>query len=103
MIRTTIFMLFVAICVGSTGAAARAEDSHAHHGHDVSGPELGISAGYVHLAEEEEDVLGVHAHLMQRLGDDGFQRHFAIGVGAEYLFAEDQHYALMVSLAAYPW
>lgn len=103
MIRTTIFVLFIAICVGSTGTAARAEDSHTHHGHDVSGPELGISAGYVRLVEDDEDVLGVHAHLMVRLGDEGFRRYLAIGVGGEYLFAKDQHYALMLSLAAFPW
>lgn len=95
----------MAICIGSLATRGLAEDAHAHAhlGHDVSGPELGVSAGYVHLVEENEDVLGVHAHLLQRLGQDGIRRQLAAGLGAEYLFAEDEHYALMLSVAAYPW
>ncbi|MDP6526326.1 MAG: hypothetical protein QGH15_19105 [Kiritimatiellia bacterium] len=103
----SIGLLALILTVGVSGAAyvvfAEDDHAHAHHGHALSGPELGISAGYVHLEEEEEDALGLHAHLLHRLGDHGIQRHLAIGLGAEYLFADEEHYALMVSLAAYPW
>jgi hypothetical protein len=74
-----------------------------HHGHEVSGLELALSTGYVRLVEEREDALGVHAHLLHRLGNDGLRRHLAIGLGAEYLFSEERHYALLFSLAANPW
>ncbi len=104
MKKNCLFVVILVLCVWSTAEVALGEDSHhAHHDHDLSGPELGISAGYVHLKEEDEDALGVHAHLLQRLGDEGLRRHLAIGVGAEYLFTEEEHYALMLSLAAYPW
>ncbi|MDA0577351.1 MAG: hypothetical protein O3B24_04560 [Verrucomicrobia bacterium] len=103
MKRTGIVSFAVALCVGTALNIASAEDAHAHHGHDLSGPELGVSIGYVHLLEEEEDALGIHAHLMQRLGGDGIQQHLAVGVGAEYLFSDEEHYALMLSLAVYPW
>ena len=105
MKRSSLIILTIVLCLWSSTKWTLAEDAHAHHdhGHDVSGPELGISAGYVHLEKEEEDALGVHAHLLHRLGDDGIRGHLAIGVGAEYLFAEEEHYALMLSLAASPW
>lgn len=105
MTRAFVLTMMSLLCAGSLTGVASAGDGHDHadHGHDVSGPELGISAGYVHLAEDDDDVPGVHAHLMKRLGDEGIRRHFAAGVGAEYLFAEERHYAVMCSLAAYPW
>lgn len=105
-----VFSLMISLCIVSMGQLAIAEDAaghahhgHAHHGHDTSGPELGLSAGYVHLEEEDEDVLGVHCHLSQRLGNDGIRKHLAAGIGAEYLFADGEHYALMLTIAAYPW
>ena len=105
MIRTAMLSVISALCLWGMAEVASAEDAHihAHHGHDLSGLELGLSAGYVHLAEEDEDIPGVHAHLLQRLGDEGIRRHLAVGVGAEYLFAEEEHYAFMFSFAAYPW
>ena len=105
MKRTSVIAWMLTFSVSSVAYMASAENDHAHghHGHNVSGPELGLSAGYVHLQEEAEDVLGVHAHLLQRLGSDGLRRRFAIGVGGEYLLADEEHYALMLSFAAYPW
>jgi hypothetical protein len=105
MKKTDVFALIIALCAGNAANLTFAKDAHDHHhhGHDLSGPELGVSVGYVHLEEEDENVPGVHAHLLHRLGDDGLRRHFAIGAGAEYLFSDEEHYALMFSLAAYPW
>lgn len=105
MNRIDLAALIVAASIAGYGDVLLAGEkcNHAHHRHDLSGPELGMSAGYVHLEEEDEDVPGVHAHVLQRLGDDGIRRRLAIGAGAEYLFSEEQHYALMLSLAAYPW
>lgn len=105
MKRSGSFLIFLMLAIGNAVSWALDEEGHDHdhHGHDVSGPELGMSVGYVHLDEEGEDVLGVHAHLLQRLGDTGFRRYFAFGVGGEYLFSDEAHYALMISLAAYPW
>lgn len=105
MKRRGVWALIVAICVTGVANSGRSEETHdhVHHDHEVSGPELGVSTGYVRLAEEREDALGLHAHLLYRLGDDGLRKHFAIGIGAEYLFAEEQHYALLFSLAAHPW
>lgn len=100
-----VLVLVVTVYIGGSSHVALAEEphGHAHHGHDLSGPELGLSAGYVHLKEEDKGVPGVHAHLLQRLGNEGILRHLAVGIGTEYLFAEDKHCALMFSIAAYPW
>ena len=105
MSKYGVYALALAMCIWTLAGPARSEEAHdhGHHGHDLSGPELGLSAGYVHLQEEEENVLGVHAHLLKRLGDEGISRYFAIGLGAEYLFSDSAHYAAMLSFAAHPW
>lgn len=81
----------------------RAADGHAHHGHDLSGAELGLLFGAVHLEEEDEYAFGVHAHLLYPLGDCPVLGHVSAGPGIEYLFADEEHYALMLTLAVNPW
>lgn len=105
MKRGSLVALAIAMCIWSFPGSAFSEgvDHHAHHGHDVSGPELGLSAGYVHLEEDDEDVLGVHAHLLKRLNTEGMLRYFAVGGGVEYLFSDETHCAAMLSVAVYPW
>lgn len=110
MKRIKAFTVILGLCAGSTANLALAENphdhthhGHAHHGHDLAGPELGLSIGYVHLEEEGEDAVGVHAHVLQRLGEDGLLHHLAVGAGVEYIFSDEEHYALMLSFAAYPW
>lgn len=100
-----IVIFAMAICIWSFAESGFSESihNHTHHSHDTSGLELGVSAGYVHLEEEDEDALGIHSHLLKRLGDEGIRRHLAIGLGAEYLFSDEEHYAAMLSLAVYPW
>lgn len=101
----SVWALIVALCVACAANSARSEETHdhMHHSHEVSGLDLGVSAGYVRLVDERENAMGVHVHLLHWLGGDGLRKHFAIGAGAEYLFAEEQHYALLFSLAAQPW
>ncbi len=110
MSKYGLYALIMAMCLWTSAESAASEDTHdhahhdhAHHGHDLSGPELGMSVGYVHLEEDAENALGVHAHLMKRLGDEGIRRFFAIGLGAEYLFTESAHYAVMLPLSVNPW
>jgi len=76
---------------------------HTHHSHDTTGVELGLSAGYVHLEEDDEDAFGLHFHFTKRVGDEGIRRHLAAGIGAEVIFADHEHYSLMFPLAVYPW
>jgi hypothetical protein len=100
-----MFALFIAVWVGNIVELTFAGDAHdhTHLGHDLSGPEFAVSAGYTHLVEENDNVLGIHAHLLHRLGDEGLRRHIAIGVGTEYLFSDEEHYVLMFTLAVHPW
>ena len=77
--------------------------THAGHAHDTSGIEMGLSAGYVHLKGESEDAPGLHVHLSKRLGQDGVFEHLSLGIGGEAIFADHEHYALMLPLSVYPW
>ena len=87
----------------SVFAEEQQQHDQAHHGHDTSGLELGISTGYVHLDEEGEDALGLHLHLMKRLSDKGIGSRLAVGLGAETIFGVHEHHTAMLSFAAYPW
>jgi len=79
------------------------EAHHEPHAHEMEGIELGLAAGYVDLIDEDEDALGLHVHLLKRLGGEGLRQYFGVGVGTEVIFADHEHYAAMVSLATFPW
>jgi hypothetical protein len=76
---------------------------HAHHGHLAGGYELGVSAGFVHLEDENEDALGVHLHIMKPIGSFKWIGDLHAGLGYEYIFSDDDHYAATVPFAIYPW
>lgn len=91
-------------------APARCQEHHldneAHqeqHIHETASVELGLAAGYVNLVDEDEEALGLHLHLLKRLGSEGLCRYFGVGLGTEAIFADHEHYAAMVSLATFPW
>jgi len=65
--------------------------------------ELGLSAGLVHLDGENEDAPGLHVHLSKRLGQEGMVQYLSLGVGGEAIFADHDHYTLMLPFSAYPW
>jgi hypothetical protein len=83
---------------------AYCQESHEHgHMHDSKGVALGTSVGYVHLLEEDENALGIHLHLMKRLGENDLRKHFSVGLGTEVIFADHRHYAAMISLEFFPY
>lgn len=103
MNKKTVVCLVVVLLGLGIADPAYGEDDHAGHGHDTSGIELGLSVGYVHLDEEDEDSLGLHVHLSKRLGHEGLLERLGLGVGGEVIFAEHEHYSLLFPLAMYPW
>jgi hypothetical protein len=89
-----------------TALPALCEDSHVghqHHSHDTRGVELGLSAGYAYLDGEDESAPGLHIHLSKRLGQKGIMKHLALGIGGEAIFADHEHYALMLPFSVNAW
>jgi hypothetical protein len=103
---------------------AYCEDTHHHEHHDTGGIELGFSFGYVYfdengeahgdngLHEEEghpegeddsDEGLALHVHVGKRLGEEGLLAHVSLGIGAEVILADHEHYALMAFASVYPW
>lgn len=80
-----------------------AEGDHGHHHKPL---EFGFSIESVNIEEEGEDenVAGIHAHVIRKLtsSKNEFLNHFGLGLGTEVLFADEEHYSLMFSLAYYP-
>ncbi|MFT5240459.1 MAG: hypothetical protein ACI9OU_001271 [Candidatus Promineifilaceae bacterium] len=95
------FMIVLAGIVSTQ--QAHSADAHAGHSHDITGLELGITAGFVHLEGEDEDAPGLHVHLNKRLSHEGPLSRVALGVGGEIILADHEHYALMAPLTFYPW
>ncbi|VGO15869.1 hypothetical protein PDESU_04456 [Pontiella desulfatans] len=107
MLKIKVFPVAVCLIIcgfwASPSCFSQQVHDHDDHGHDTSGLEIGLSVGFVHLKEEGEDAAGFHGHVMKRLGSEGVWNKLAIGLGAEYIAAEEQHYAAMVPIAVYPW
>ncbi len=101
--------LFVCLVILGRGIPALCDTDHDHDlghehaAHAGSGWELGVSTGYVHLRTEKEDALGLHLHLMKRLGQEGPASYFSLGGGLETIFATHEHYSAMGSLGIHPW
>ncbi len=102
--KATFFAYALLACgVASSAFCEELHSSHRHHSHDTRGMEMGFSAGYVHLEDENEDAPSIHVHLSKRLQQEGILKHFALGVGGEVIFADHEHYAVMLPLLVYPW
>lgn len=79
---------------------------HMQHGHDQRQLELGMSVGYVQLdeeGEEDETAPAAHLHVTRRLSDGGIGRRLAVGLGAETIFGEHEHYAAMLPVVVSVW
>jgi hypothetical protein len=101
---TTLFTAALLACgVVHAAFSGESHDGYQHHGHDTSGIEMGFSAGYYHLDQENDDAPGLHIHLSKRLQHEGLLKHVALGVGGEVIFADEAHYAVMLPLFVYPW
>jgi len=103
--RTAVLFTTALLACGQIRSAFSEEShgSHEHHSHDTRGMEMGFSAGYFHLDAENENAPGMHVHLSKRLHEEGLMKHFALGVGGEVIFADHEHYAVLLPLFVYPW
>jgi hypothetical protein len=102
-IRGATIMATLAASAGMWCNLAFCDDAHHHdHAHDISGLELGASAGYVEL-QGGDGAISLHLHAMKRLGDEGLSQSVAIGPGTEFIFGDHEHYTVMLSLTVYPW
>ena len=102
--RTTLaFWLITLFIITNAKTSLASEFNVTHNAHDETGFEFGISVGYVYLKEEKDEGTAVHAHLMKRLSDEGFQRFFSVGFGVETIFTKEKHYGAMVTVAVHPW
>lgn len=72
---------------------------HHHHGHNY---ELGLSLGYTHLTEDKINAPSSHLHLTRRLGSENAIQRFSLGLGAEYIFAEETHITFLGSFSYNP-
>jgi len=81
-------------------SAGQDNNEHHHHGHLY---ELGLSAGYSHLQEENENAAGAHLHFLRRLGEDNGLEKFSLGLGVEYLFTEHTHLSLLGTISYNPF
>ena len=96
-------VLFNILFCGRTALALEQEDNEApHKAHEESSFELGLSVGYAYLKAEEDNAPALHAHLMKRLSDEGFQQYFSLGFGVETIFTDEKHYGAMVTMAVHP-
>jgi len=101
-ISTLIKVLAVA-SLGVAGLSTAALSEEEHHGvHEAHEWELGLSVGYTNLKTEGEDGVMLDTHLMKRLGDDGFKKYFAAGLGAEVVLSHENHYVAMIVFAYLP-
>ena len=101
-ISTLIKVLAVA-SLGVAGLSTAALSEEEHHGaHEAHEWELGLSVGYTNLKTEGEEGAMLDVHLMKRLGDDGFKKYFAVGLGAEVVLSHENHYVAMVVFAYLP-
>ncbi|OVE75850.1 hypothetical protein BVX97_03320 [bacterium E08(2017)] len=98
-----------------------AAEQHSCHSCAAGDIEIGFSIGYVNLDEDQEDHeeaegedheeehdtsddgIGIHVHVGKRLGTEGILSHISLGVAAETIVAEHEHYALMAFASVYPW
>ncbi len=104
IVTLSVLTVLLACLPAATALCGEHEDhDHNYHSHDVSGYELGLSAGLVHLEEEDENAASLHMHFGKRLGDEGFREHLSLGLGGEVIFAEHQHFAGMLQLSVLPW
>ncbi len=106
MNKLTATIAITALLVGCTTRQPLCENAHVGHehgNHDTSWFELGLSAGHVHLDGENENAPGLHFHVNKRLGQEGIMERLALGVGGEAIFADHEHYAMMLPLSVYPW
>ena len=103
MTNPMILLMTLLVLIAMPTLSETHHDNHSHHGHDTSGFELGMSLGQVDLGEEEGAGPGLHVHLGKRLGHHGLADMVSIGVGGEWIFTEEKHYSLMLSITVYPW
>lgn len=121
-VQLLAFTVMAGVMIAQT---SRAAEPHACHDHsDESGIELGFSAGYARLSEDEEhhaeteldghadhdeahesddNGLALHVHVGHRLGEHGLLAHVSLGIAGEVIFAEHDHYGVMGYAALYPW
>jgi hypothetical protein len=74
-----------------------------HQGHESSTLEVGLSVGYVRIVKEEENAVNLHFHVMKKISAEGIGKYFSMGFGVESIFANEEHYAGMISLGIHPW
>ena len=100
---STVMLVVLWVCGLGTSALCETEHDHDRHIHDAAGYELGLSVGHVRLKAEKEEAPSLHLHLMKRLGGEGLQQYFSVGVGVESIFSDHDHYAAMGTLGIHPW
>ncbi len=94
-----VLVLFPILFVGVYGSSIDDESDHLHSGHDW---EIGLSLGYANLVTEKEEGINSHLHILRRLGDEGWQKYISLGLGAEIIVTDEQHYGLMTTIAFHP-
>ena len=99
-VRVFISLWLFGLC---TSALYGEDRDHPHHVHGTNGFDLGLSVGSVRLKPERETAIGLHAHIMKRLGEEGFKQYFSLGIGTEAIFSDEPHYSLLGSLGIHPW
>ncbi len=103
LIRCVTMVLAMTVIASVPYSKAAGEETHNHHhGHDIGGLEFGASTGYVER-EEGDGAIGMHLHVMKRLGDEGLSKGIAIGPATEVILGDHEHYTVMLSLSIYPW
>ncbi len=94
-IVTLLLSAFMLLVLYSSMAMAQE-----HHHEDW---ELGIAVGQANLVTEDREGMNLHFHLMHGLGDEeGLAQYFSIGLGAETIITDEEHYGLMLTVAFTP-
>lgn len=75
---------------------------HESHHHAHSDYELGVSLGIANLIDEDEYAPSMHLHISKRLGSSELLERISLGLGAEYIFAEHQHYSFVGTISINP-
>ena len=99
MMKKFFFLLLFVLIVSEYSALAQEDDEHEHH-HDY---EIGFTAGWVIIIQEQESVPGFHLHVLKSFGT---HNSFSTGPGLEFIPDEHAHMAVVWSLGfrpVHPW